>query len=52
MKVVAEVQSLMKLMKRLREHKLKQEGEGLGLVNLELDLLGRRDGERTRDLKR
>lgn len=41
----------MKLMERLREHEFKQEGEGPEVVNLKLDLLGRRDGERTRDLK-
>lgn len=46
-----EVQSLMKLMERLREHEFKQEGKGLEGVNLKLDLLGRRHGERTRELK-
>lgn len=49
--ISVEVQSLMKLMERLREHEFKQEGEGPEVVNLKLDLLGRRDGERTRDLK-
>lgn len=37
----------MKLMERLQE----QEGEGLEVVNLKLDLLGKRDGERRRELK-